>query len=150
MNKIVIAILTVLCTSCVQVRPSLNNPYFPMLKGESPTFLVRSSLAVVPENRNLISFNSVTNTAGQSMVKANYINCAKKTYISGDWLKVYARPFGAGELLYNIPTESHRTEMTQISPMSIISAMVCKQMQRPYGGNPNALNDMQKELDAMK
>ena len=63
--------------------------------------------------------------------------------------KLYSRHFGKGKLLHEIPMESERFEMKEISTMSILSATVCSVGGHDFGGNPNALEDMGKALDKM-
>ena len=52
--------------------------------------------------------------------------------------------------MHEIPRESERFEMKEISTMSILSATVCSVGGHDFGGNPNALEDMGKALDKME
>lgn len=54
--------------------------------------------------------------------------------------------FGRGELLHEIPMESERRELNGLSLSSLGAAAVCKVAGQDFGGNPNAYDELKKEL----
>lgn len=84
------------------------------------------------------------------MIEKHYLDCLNRIDIMNpEPVKIYSRHFGKGKLLHEIPRESERFEMKEISMMSILSATVCSVGGHNFGGNPNALEDMGKALDKM-
>ena len=154
MKKLAVFLMTI----CLPISVFADKPRFlPMLDGaQSRVYADMESIKNHPHNPNLLVYDVITNfdtnknLAGTSMIEKHYLDCLNRIDIMNpEPVKLYSRHFGKGKLLHEIPRESERFEMKEISTMSILSATVCSVGGHDFGGNPNALEDMGKALDKM-
>lgn len=158
MKKLAVFLMAI-CLPISAFAEFADKPRFlPMSGGtRSQAYVDMESIRHHPNNPKLLVYDMVTNfddtvseVAGTSVIEKHYLDCLNRIDISNpEPMKVYSSPFGKGELLHDIPSESNRFEMKEISPISILSAFVCEVGGRDFGGNPNAFEDMKKELDKM-
>ena len=156
MKKLAVFLMTI----CLPISVFADKPRFlPMLEGaQSRVYADMESIKNHPHNPNLLVYDVITNfddtnknLAGTSMTEKHYLDCLNRIDIMNpEPVKLYGRHFGKGKLLHEIPRESERFEMKEISTMSILSATVCSVGGHDFGGNPNALEDMGKALDKME
>lgn len=163
MKKLAVFLMTI----CLPISVFADKPRFlPMLEGaQSRVYADMESIKNHPHNPNLLVYDVITNfddtnknlagtsknLAGTSMIEKHYLDCLNRIDIMNpEPVKLYSRHFGKGKLLHEIPRESERFEMKEISTMSILSATVCSVGGHDFGGNPNALEDMGKALDKME
>ena len=159
MKKLAVFLMAI-CLPISAFAEFADKPRFlPMLEGaQSRVYADMESIKNHPHNPNLLVYDVITNfddtnknLAGTSMIEKHYLDCLNRIDIMNpEPVKLYSRHFGKGKLLHEIPRESERFEMKEISTMSILSATVCSVGGHDFGGNPNALEDMGKALDKME
>ena len=154
MKKLAVFLMTI----CLPISVFADKPRFlPMLDGAQSRVYADMESIKNPHNPNLLVDDVITNfddtnknLAGTSMIEKHYLDCLNRIDIMNpEPVKLYSRHFGKGKLLHEIPRESERFEMKEISTMSMLSATVCSVGGHDFGGNPNALEDMGKALYKM-
>lgn len=144
------ALLLAACSAWAVAEPG----FYQLVGGENPAYINMKNLKPHPENPNLLVYQKVLNvhdaeagTFAKSLVDTHYLDCRNKIDISRpEPSRAYSDFFGRGELLHEIPMESERRELNGLSLSSLGAAAVCKVAGQDFGGNPNAYDELKKEL----
>lgn len=165
-NFIALILILFTCVGCSKT-PSLQaqemsqqGRFLLILPGENPVYLDKLSIRVNPNNANELVYYTITNinssdpdTKGTSMKNLMSLNCGQKISVLNvdERLEIYTQFFAKGEKLLDISEKATSTEMKdEISPLSLMSATVCKHAGKAFGNNQNALNKMHEKLAKQK